>query len=64
MKLGFYVFGVSMSGLGVWTLYDMAQPERDVEGKEIEDEYSHLPTFEQYKNRILKNLNYYQKVRV
>ncbi|KAG5672615.1 hypothetical protein PVAND_002730 [Polypedilum vanderplanki] len=61
MKLGFYVFGISMGAMGCWTLYDMAQPERDSEGQIIEDEYSHLPTLEQYKSRILKNLNYYQK---
>jgi hypothetical protein len=62
MKLGFYVFGLSMGGMGVWTLYDMGQPEKDSEGKDVDDEYSHLPTFDQYKGRILKNLNYYQKV--
>jgi import inner membrane translocase subunit TIM50 len=62
MKLGFYVFGVGMGGMGGWTLYDMGQPERDGEGQIIEDEYSNLPTLEQYKCRILKNLNYYQKV--
>lgn len=62
MKLGFYVFGLSMGGMGVWSLYEMAQPELDSEGKEIEDEYSHLPTFDRYKSRILKNFNYYQRV--
>lgn len=62
MKLGFYVFGLSMGGMGIWSLYEMAQPELDSEGKEIEDEYSHLPTFDRYKSRILKNFNYYQKV--
>ncbi|XP_070507679.1 mitochondrial import inner membrane translocase subunit TIM50-C-like [Chironomus tepperi] len=61
MKLGFYVFGLSMGGMGIWSLYEMAQPELDSEGKEIEDEYSHLPTFDRYKSRILKNFNYYQK---
>lgn len=61
MKLGFYLFGVSMTGMGGWILYDMGQPERDSDGQIIVDEFSNLPTFEQYKNRILKSLNYYQK---
>jgi mitochondrial import inner membrane translocase subunit TIM50 len=64
MKLGFYFFGISMGGMGAWTLYDMGQPERDSEGREIEDEFTNQPTFERYKNRILKSLNYYQKVRI
>jgi mitochondrial import inner membrane translocase subunit TIM50 len=61
MKLGFYLFGVGMTGMGGWVLWDMAQPEVDADGKVIEDEFSHLPKFEQCKNRILKSLNYYQK---
>lgn len=62
MKLGFYIFSISMGGMGIWSFYEMGQPETDSEGRIIEDEFSHLPTLEQYKNRILKNLNYYQKV--
>lgn len=62
MKLGFYIFGISASGLGIWSIYELGQPERDSEGRMIEDEFSNMPAFEQYKNRILKSLNYYQKV--
>lgn len=47
--------------MGLWSIYELGQPERDPEGREIEDEYSHMPTFDQYKHRILKSLNYYQK---
>jgi len=61
MKLGFYLFGVSAVGFGAWTIYELGQPERDAEGRIVEDEFSHLPTFEQYKNRILSSFNYYQK---
>lgn len=61
MKLGFYFFGVSGAAFGVWTIFELGQPERDSEGRIIEDEFSHLPTFEQYKRRILSSFNYYQK---
>jgi import inner membrane translocase subunit TIM50 len=62
MKLSFYFFSLSMGGMGIWSLYELAQPEKDSEGKDIDDEFSHLPTMEQYKSRILKSLNYYQRV--
>jgi mitochondrial import inner membrane translocase subunit TIM50 len=61
MKLGFYLFGISAGGFGIYTIYELGQPERDAEGRIIEDEFSHLPTFEQYKRRILSSFNYYQK---
>lgn len=61
MKLGFYVFGVGGFGMGIWSLWELGQPERSPDGRDLEDEFSHLPPFEQHKNRILKSLNYYQK---
>lgn len=61
MKLGFYLFGVSGVGFGIWTIYELGQPEKDADGNFVEDEFSNLPTFEQYKNRILASFNYYQK---
>lgn len=61
MKLGFYLFGVSAGGFGVYTIWELGQPEKDAEGRIIEDEFSHLPTYEQYKRRILASFNYYQK---
>lgn len=61
MKLGFYLFGFGMTTMGGWVLYDLGQPELDEQGNAIEDEFSSLPTFDQYKNRILKSMNYYQK---
>lgn len=61
MKLGFYLFGFSGAGFGIWSIYELGQPERDADGQIIEDEFSHLPTFEQYKRRILASFNYYQK---
>lgn len=61
MKLGFYMFGIFGVGFGGYSLYELAQPELDAEGRPITDEFSDLPPFEQYKNRILKSFNYYQK---
>lgn len=61
MKLGFYLFGISAGGFGIYTIYELGQPEKDADGRIIEDEFSHLPTFEQYKCRILASFNYYQK---
>lgn len=61
MKLGFYLFGIGGAGFGLYTIYELGQPEKDAEGRDIEDEFSHLPTFEQYKRRILASFNYYQK---
>lgn len=61
MKLGFYMFGIFGVGFGGYSLYELAQPELDAEGRPIADEFSDLPPFEQYKNRILKSFNYYQK---
>ncbi|CRL08119.1 CLUMA_CG020881, isoform A [Clunio marinus] len=61
MKLGFYIFGVSAAGFSLFSIYELGQPQKDHEGNIIEDQFSHLSTFEQYKRRILASFNYYQK---
>lgn len=61
MKWGFYFFGFAATSSVVYSIYELGQPERGPDGRILEDEFSHLPVFEQYKNRILKSLNYYQK---
>lgn len=43
-------------------VYDLGSPEKDAEGKVIEDEFSKLPTVQQYVRRMWKSLTYYQKV--
>jgi mitochondrial import inner membrane translocase subunit TIM50 len=55
------MFGIFGVGFGGYSLYELAQPELDADGKPIADEFSDLAPFEQYKNRILKSFNYYQK---
>lgn len=58
----FVVFGVSGALFGTWMVYDLGTPEKDAEGNIIEDEFSKLPTVQQYVRRMWKSLTYYQKV--
>lgn len=62
MKIGMYVFAASASVMAVWSVIDFGAPETDAEGKEIEDEFSHLPIVEQYFRRMWKSMTYYQKI--
>ncbi|XP_055602087.1 mitochondrial import inner membrane translocase subunit TIM50-C-like [Uranotaenia lowii] len=62
MKLGFVVFGASMTALSVYIVYIFGAPDRDHEGNIIEDEFIHLPTFQQYFKRLWKSMTYYQKM--
>jgi import inner membrane translocase subunit TIM50 len=62
MKYSFYFFGFGAGGMLIYSIYELGQPERGPDGRILEDEFSHLPVWEQYKNRVLKSLNYYQKV--
>lgn len=43
-------------------IYDLGTPEQDADGNPIEDEFSRLPTVQQYVKRMWKSLTYYQKM--
>lgn len=62
MNYGFAAFGVFM-GIGVaYLVYELGNPDYDENGKVIEDEFSHLPFFEQRFKRVKRELNYYTRV--
>uniref|UniRef100_U5EVH6 Mitochondrial import inner membrane translocase subunit TIM50 n=1 Tax=Corethrella appendiculata TaxID=1370023 RepID=U5EVH6_9DIPT len=62
MKFGFIFFGVSVSTFVVWTIYEFGQPDLDENGIPIEDEFSKLPTVQQFIKRTWKSMTYYQKM--
>lgn len=43
-------------------VYDLGSPALDENGQEIEDEFSKLPTIQQYLKRMWKSMTYYQKM--
>ncbi|XP_017050386.1 mitochondrial import inner membrane translocase subunit TIM50-A [Drosophila ficusphila] len=45
----------------LWAVYELGKPEEDHRGA-IEDEFSHLPWFQQYLTRMWHSLQYYQKM--
>ncbi|XP_020279428.1 mitochondrial import inner membrane translocase subunit TIM50-C-like [Pseudomyrmex gracilis] len=62
MNYGFAAFGVFM-GIGVaYLVYELGRPNYDENGKVIEDEFSHLPFFEQRFKRVKRELNYYTRL--
>ncbi|XP_058448830.1 mitochondrial import inner membrane translocase subunit TIM50-C-like [Malaya genurostris] len=62
MKLGLVIFGVSVTAFSVYTVFIFGAPDRDPEGNDIEDEFSQLPTIQQYFKRLWKSMTYYQKM--
>lgn len=62
MKLGFVVFGVSVTMFSAYTVWIFGAPDRDPEGNPIEDEFTQLPTAQQYFKRMWKSMTYYQKM--
>lgn len=62
MKFCMAFCGVSMGVMGTYLLYEMAKPGYDEEGKIIEDEFTHLPYFEQMFKRLLRELHYYKRL--
>lgn len=62
MKFGFVLFGVSVTAFSVYTVFIFGAPDRDPEGNIIEDEFSQLPTVQQYFKRLWKSMTYYQKM--
>jgi len=64
MNYGFTTFGVFM-GIGfTYLVYELGRPNYDEHGNPIEDEFSHLPFFEQIYKRIKRELNYYTRVTI
>lgn len=47
---------------GIKIVVDLGAPEKDSEGRVIEDEFSILPLPKQYLKRMWKSLTYYQKI--
>ncbi|XP_049548670.1 mitochondrial import inner membrane translocase subunit TIM50-C-like [Anopheles darlingi] len=62
MKFGFVFFGFSVSAFCVYSVWIFGAPDRDAEGNLIEDEFTGLPTFQQYIKRMWKSMTYYQKM--
>lgn len=62
MKFGFGFFTVAVGGSAIWAVYEFGSPERDADGKEIEDEFSKMSAAPQYFRRMWKSLTYYQKM--
>ncbi|XP_055542402.1 mitochondrial import inner membrane translocase subunit TIM50-C-like [Wyeomyia smithii] len=62
MKLGFIIFGVSVTAFAIYTVFIFGAPDQDPEGNVIEDEFSKLPTVQQYFKRLWKSMTYYQKM--
>lgn len=62
MKLGFIVFGASVTAFSIYTVVIFGAPDQDPEGNVIEDEFSQLPTVQQYFKRLWKSMTYYQKM--
>lgn len=62
MKISFIIFGVSLGALGGMFIYDISRPVYDENGDLVEDEFSHLPFFQQIWKRLYRELTYYKKV--
>lgn len=62
MKLGFIVFGVSATGLAIWSVYEMGSPRLDEMGQPITDEFTRLPAPQQYFKRMWREMTYYQRI--
>ncbi|XP_077290479.1 tiny tim 50 [Arctopsyche grandis] len=62
MKFGFVMFSLSMTAAGVVLVCEMGAPRLDENGKEIEDEFSNMPTTQQYLRRMWRELTFYEKM--
>lgn len=65
LKWNFYrftMFGLSLTAAGVVLVCEMGAPKLDENGKEIEDEFSNMPTVQQYLRRMWRELTFYEKV--
>ncbi|KAK0161852.1 hypothetical protein PV327_008259 [Microctonus hyperodae] len=62
MKISFIIFGVSLGAMGGMFIYDISRPVYDENGDLVEDEFSHLPFFQQLWKRLYRELTYYKKL--
>uniref|UniRef100_A0A8D8LLB5 Mitochondrial import inner membrane translocase subunit TIM50 n=1 Tax=Cacopsylla melanoneura TaxID=428564 RepID=A0A8D8LLB5_9HEMI len=62
MKIGFYVIGASTGALLAYFIYQYGPPQKDENGKIIEDEFMGLPLVQQYSKRIWNQLVTYNKM--
>ncbi|EFA08496.1 mitochondrial import inner membrane translocase subunit TIM50-C [Tribolium castaneum] len=62
MKLTLIFFGVSFTCLGSYLIFVLGAPERDREGRVIEDDLSHLPLWRQYLMRTYRELDNYRRL--
>lgn len=61
MKIGFAFFGIGGAILSFWAIYFFGKPSLDEQGNEILDEFSTLPTVQQYVARTFKSVNHFQR---
>lgn len=54
--------GAFFSLAGLYAITEWGQPPLDEKGEPVEDEFSHLPTAEQYVKRTWSKVRYYNKV--
>lgn len=62
MKLTLMVFGVSFGLLGGYMVFVLGAPEKDMEGKDIRDEFTDMPLVKQFFLRTYRELDYYRRV--
>uniref|UniRef100_A0A131YWD7 Mitochondrial import inner membrane translocase subunit TIM50 n=1 Tax=Rhipicephalus appendiculatus TaxID=34631 RepID=A0A131YWD7_RHIAP len=62
MKYTFVAFGAMFTGVGGFLVVTWGAPPLDEEGKEIEDEFSHMPRWKAHLYRTYKELQLYNKM--
>ncbi|RZC32459.1 NIF domain containing protein [Asbolus verrucosus] len=62
MKLTLIFFGVSFGCLGTYLIFVLGAPERDKDGKVIEDDLSNLAIWRQYLIRTYRELDNYRRL--
>lgn len=62
MKYTLVMFGATFTAVGTWLIVEYGAPERDENGEIIRDEFSDMNTLRQYFMRMLKQLDYFQKM--
>lgn len=62
MKYTFVAFGAMFTGVGGFLVVTWGAPPLDEQGKEIEDEFSHMPRWKAHLYRTYKELQLYNKM--
>lgn len=62
MKLTLLFLGVSFTCLGSYLIFVLGGPEKDLNGRIIEDDLSHMYLWKQYLLRTYRELDRYRKV--